>query len=407
MFYWDRHTIRCPTGTALQGWKLNGGSKINFDYTCCEVPNIASNTYYRTPTQDGGPNGHVEGHFRYLDRHRPSCPAGMAMTGWDLRPSFLQEAEPEAQTLSETEPFSENATLSENATDLADPLDTEGSGRSRKAEPEEQRVVARRARSPLRVLTAHEADTWASSATSSKAGWPWWRKPDPPHGVYRYAGGCWEEHREGWDGEERRECFNQGMQCGHHHVRRGHSCVYSPPPPPPRRLHINFWCASIANTESSLLAERANVTAASAVSVVESAASATAASGSGSLRGTQSHGQAGKPGTVQNAKDPDLMKILEANSDMMTSIETAGFNANNLENRLRTLQAELERSKLSAKMLDHLSSKATLTYAKRKAQLQAEITTLKHKCEHIEAMKKAGPKIEEVMAKANAQKFTR
>lgn len=68
-------------------------------------------------------------------------------------------------------------------------------------------------------LTPAEADTWRMDHEAGGFG---------NSQCYSGGGGCYEEFRESWDGEERRECFNGGMKCSPGCYRSGHNCMKCP-----------------------------------------------------------------------------------------------------------------------------------------------------------------------------------
>jgi len=76
--YLDRHDISCPTGKALQRWRL-GGNKI--DYRCCNMPPGTSTD--SCVARNTGCTG--QGKLQYLDRHNVECTgANEVMTRWKL-----------------------------------------------------------------------------------------------------------------------------------------------------------------------------------------------------------------------------------------------------------------------------------------------------------------------------------
>lgn len=77
----DRQNIDCD-GQYINNFKLqrnNGGNKVKFTYTCCEMPEEKACVQERTPMNDDG-----GGNAIFLDRHEVKCKDNFALSQFKL-----------------------------------------------------------------------------------------------------------------------------------------------------------------------------------------------------------------------------------------------------------------------------------------------------------------------------------
>jgi len=104
---------------------------------------------------------------------------------------------------------------------------------------------------------------------------------------------------------------------------------------------------------------------------------------------------------------PDKADVLAQNALMQSELDAALFNAQQAENKVTQLKAELDRSKLGRQVVSNHIGNIGQTYDAQMAHLEKEITTLKHMCEESKALKEAEQAFGKITTEVNKHRFNR
>jgi len=104
---------------------------------------------------------------------------------------------------------------------------------------------------------------------------------------------------------------------------------------------------------------------------------------------------------------PDKADVLAQNALMQSELDAALYNAQQAENKVTQLKAELDRSKLGRQVVSNHIGNIGQTYDAQMSHLEKEITTLKHMCEESKALKAAEKSFGKITTEVNKYRFNR